>query len=242
MSADLWTNIHFKGTKDEMKAVIDLLKKYESGVEKEWCHIDIGEVIISKEQSEKAFSGTKVSSMSEDELTLFLESANEDLYFEASGPWGDYGPVSDAGIFEDIATVTPNAFFEGSISGFTTGQQDLFTGTLENAKLSLHYEFLVNEAYSEYLYEENVGESFVEIFKITEEDFEDCFYDFAEDIICDEFYECNYVEFKKKFQTSLKEEEFHDAMERFRNLGLISEEDLWCTEENVYDPIKKEYM
>lgn len=231
MSADLSTNIKLEGTIEELKAMIGVIKNYSTLSEDnylEFVRID-------------GFDGKDLDNYSEDELNEYIENCSGKISVDAEGPYG-LGGVDETRLFELIAEAAPNAKFYGSISGFTTGQQDFFAGTLEDAKLSLKYEVFVDGAYNEYLYEENVGESFVDIFKITEEDFEDCFYDYAEDIISDEFYGCSYIDFKERFQTALKEEEFQDAMERFKNLGLKSEDDLWYMEKRAYDPIRKEYM
>lgn len=67
------------------------------------------------------------------------------IFVEAAGPYGRYGRMDEAGLFEALADVAPKARFKAHTEGFTTGQSDDFVGELKNGKLYMEYSFLPDE-------------------------------------------------------------------------------------------------
>lgn len=80
------------------------------------------------------------------EIDGFLKNFKNKIFIEASGPFGRYGGVPEAGLFEAIAEAVPNAKFKAKTSGFTTGQSDLFRAELKDGMLKLTYYYLPDDS------------------------------------------------------------------------------------------------
>ncbi|WP_026497776.1 hypothetical protein [Butyrivibrio sp. WCD2001] len=140
MSADLSTFIELEGTQKELKSMIMVIKEYcgnkhDASLE----NTKIGQ--------KKKFDGKNdvlLDGLTKKAIDDFL-AASKKIYVEANGPYGRYGRVDEAGLFEAIAEAAPKAKFKAKTNGFTTGQQDIFTGDLKRGKLYLTYSCLPDD-------------------------------------------------------------------------------------------------
>ena len=74
-----------------------------------------------------------------------MSQCKKKVFVEAGGPYGRYGRVDEAGLFEAIAEAAPTAKFKAHTGGFTTGQSDDFTGELKKGILYLTYRYLPDD-------------------------------------------------------------------------------------------------
>lgn len=124
-----------------------------------------------------------LETLTEDSLDDFLTKYKKKVFVEAGGPYGSYGGVDEAGLFEAIAEAAPTAKFKACTTGFTTGQRDEFTAELKKGKLNLVYSCLPDdyeisddaddEAYESWFSEKSTYDPIKKEYKrkVTEEDF-----------------------------------------------------------------------
>ena len=120
MSACIDTNITMKGSLEELLDMIKVLEdsKYLSG------HM------IKKKY---------IKDISEEELKKLIEDSNNEITIDMMGPYGIFEELSNTKVFETLADVSPNAYFMGTMEGFTGSSNVSLTGKLENKKLYLSY-------------------------------------------------------------------------------------------------------
>ena len=138
MSASLNTFIELEGTLKEIKAMIAAIKGYCS------CNQDVS-LDSPRIHHKKKFDGKNavlLEELSKKSLDEFLSQCKKKVFVEAGGPYGRYGRVDEAGLFEAIAEAAPTAKFKAHTGGFTTGQSDDFTGELKKGILYLTYSYL----------------------------------------------------------------------------------------------------
>ena len=229
MSACIDTNITMKGSLEELLDMIKVLEdsKYLSG------HM------IKKKY---------IKDISEEELKKLIEDSNNEITIDMMGPYGIFEELSNTKVFETLADVSPNAYFMGTMEGFTGSSNVSLTGKLENKKLYLSYSDTSSvggyESYMKYLDKVFPKKKFCKLFKIDlddldEEDYED-------------FFTCEYLNmididnFMEYFSYSeIDEDEFIEAQKKFEKLNIYDyySFETISAEENaidwVYDPVNK---
>lgn len=229
MSACIDTNITMKGSLEELLDMIKVLEdsKYLSG------HM------IKKKY---------IKDISEEELKKLIEDSNNEITIDMMGPYGIFEELSNTKVFETLADVSPNAYFMGTMEGFTGGSNVSLTGKLENKKLYLSYSDTSSvggyESYMKYLDKVFSKKKFCKLFKIDlddldEEDYED-------------FFTCEYLNmididsFMDYFSYSeIDEDEFIEAQKKFEKFNIYDyySFETISAEENaidwVYDPVNK---
>ena len=108
MAADFNTYLSIKGTKDELKAVLGVLKKFENDSE---IYLQFVEVGKGKENERKGLfdDSTRLRDLSPDEkVEKFLDSVGTELTVTAGGPYGHFGWLEETGLFEAIADAAIN--------------------------------------------------------------------------------------------------------------------------------------
>ena len=179
MSADLNTSITMKGTFEELLSMLKVLQQFETEKlqqyrkKKDCGYIDSVNV--------RGTSGEiSIFELSEQKLIDFLTGAGNELFVEASGPWGCFCEPGEVGLFEALAEVAPTASFEGNINGFVTGADVNHTGKLIDGKLYLSDYYVADETLPE-LYREEVEKKlshskFCRLFKVDKEEFDPEYY------------------------------------------------------------------
>lgn len=229
MSACIDTNITMKGSLEELLDMIKVLEdsKYLSG------HM------IKKKY---------IKDISQEELKKLIEDSNNEITIDMMGPYGIFEELSNTKVFETLADVSPNAYFMGTMEGFTGSSNVSLTGKLENKKLYLSYSDTSSvggyESYMKYLNKVFPKKKFCKLFKIDlddldEEDYED-------------FFTCEYLNmididsFMDYFSYSeIDEDEFIEAQKKFEKLNIYDyySFETISAEENaidwVYDPVNK---
>lgn len=141
MSASLYTAIEMEGTLEEITAMITVIKDY-CGCKHD-ASLDYPKICLGNKFDYK--NAVLLKTLSEESLAAFLAKHKGKVFVMADGPYGSYGRVDEAGLFEAIAEAAPSANFQASTTGFTTGQSDDFTGDLKNGKLYLTYSCLPDD-------------------------------------------------------------------------------------------------
>ena len=138
MSSDLRTTIQLEGTLKEIKSMLAVIKDY-CGPNHD-ASLDFAEISLKKGDA-----GIRFDDLSQKELASFLKDYKKKIYITAQGPYGKYGTVDEAGLFEAIAVAAPTAKFKAETSGSTTGQEECLVGELKKGKLHLIYKSLPDE-------------------------------------------------------------------------------------------------
>ena len=158
MSACIDTNITMKGSLEELLDMIKVLEdsKYLSG------HM------IKKKY---------IKDISEEELKKLIEDSNNEITIYMMGPYGIFEELSNTKVFETLADVSPNAYFTGTMEGFTGSSNVSLTGKLENKKLYLSYSDTSSvggyESYMKYLDKVFPKKKFCKLFKIDLDDLDE---------------------------------------------------------------------
>ena len=167
MSADFNTFIEIHGIKEEILAMLNVLKKYETDMfqqykEKHNCEY-IESVQINNNRDMFLYKNLKIlDSLSDEELSKFIDSCENGVFVSASGPWGVFGFLDEITLFDDMAIAAPNAYIHGSISGFNTGGDQDAEFELIDGLLHSRYAFQNDEDWDEY-YEEYEDDEETEI-------------------------------------------------------------------------------
>ena len=154
MSANLNTEIEMEGKLEEIKSALGVIKDFCTY--KHDAKIDSPTISLKKKFTDKnSFSLEQSTNKS---LDNFLKDFKRKIFVKAGGPYGSYGCVDEAGLFQAISEAIPNAKFKGETFGFTTGQRDYFRAELKNGKLYLTYKYLsdYSESEDDWLSEESV--------------------------------------------------------------------------------------
>lgn len=141
MSADLSTEIEMEGTLEEIKSAIAVIKSFCTNKHKAMLYfpsISLTKPVTFKDSFSLEYKTDKA-------IDDFLKNFKNKIFIEASGPFGRYGGVPEAGLFEAIAEAVPNAKFKAKTSGFTTGQSDVFRAELKDGTLKLTYYYLPDD-------------------------------------------------------------------------------------------------
>jgi hypothetical protein len=148
MSADLITEIQIRGTKEEIMAILQVVRyfeneKYEQYKEKRDCPY-IQSVRISSNGKSLMTKG-----MSDNDIDTFISDSGNEVNLSANGPFGVYYMLEDVGLFEAISVAAPTAAFSGSSDGYITGASVALTGELLNGTLYLRNYYEADEDQNE---------------------------------------------------------------------------------------------
>lgn len=228
MSACYDTNIELKGNVDELKKMIRFLCQSE--------YLD----------SDPTLYEDKEEFLTDSELEAYIIKNKNKIELNFSGPYGRFAELDETWIFEDLACIAPNAYFNGCMSGFSgTGNYSL-SGELRDQKLYLKATASCDEYgysdYCDYVKKHISTDKFCELFKIDNDDFDE--YDF----MC--FFADNYLDdvsidtFKEYFDYSeIDDDEFEDAIDELLELDLeyysdfVSDKSEEDAKTWVYDPL-----
>ncbi len=246
MQAEYNTSINVSGSQEELKQIIDVLKKLEA---KEFPAYLV-RIKLKKEKQYISLEELKGDS----EVDAFIAESGGTIDIDADGPWGRYQRLEDAKIFEKIAEAAPSASFYGKTEGGTSYTTENIEGELKNGILHLESFFEANEEsdeeYYSFLSKKMPLERFIEVFKIDEEEFdEDSYEDYLTDSTCyDSFMREDYDEFIECCEAAgINKTEYKTLKKQFSKEGLDWEDFVdnfegGSTEEYDYDPVKKEYL
>jgi hypothetical protein len=122
MSACFETYIGIEGTKEELLAMLMVVKSYTSRTKERDVQLDS----VNIGGKERRLLGD----MSDDEISRFVESLKgSSVGIEADGPYGRFIGIENCGLFEDMASAAPNGRLKGDISGFTNGGRTAYDWT-----------------------------------------------------------------------------------------------------------------
>ena len=110
MSADFWTSLDVKGTKEECLKIMKVLCYYANDRQKQY-----------REQHDCWYLDTSFETPEEELEQLW---AAGEMKLDISGPYGIWNPTpdgSDCDLFERIADASPDCWFHGTIKGWDTG-------------------------------------------------------------------------------------------------------------------------
>ena len=255
MSADLNTEIKITGNSEELYSLIEVIRSFETEkVEQYRANHDCAylEMVRLSADGIEAY----LREFSEKELRSYITNANGEIRIVAGGPYGVFAQLGEVGLFEEMASTSPTAYFKGNMFGFVTGADVTLEGELIDGMLHLTEYYMPNEEMSE-LYIEAIEKimsrvNFCSIFKVDEDDFDDdCYYDFISEAIgFDGFPDMDYETFLNYCDASeIDKDEYETAIEKVRHLGLFDEESFeeeFDTAEystyTTYDPISKKYV
>lgn len=138
MSADLNTEITFRGSKEELCAFISVLKLFETE-KKDQYNAERNCAYIEWVELNNGQKTVRLEKLDADGIRAFVEGTDT-LLVSALGPWGAFSELGDVGLFEKLAEAAPSASFEGTISGFVTGadvglQAELMDGKVHFSEL-----------------------------------------------------------------------------------------------------------
>ena len=147
MSGDFNTTITLKGTKEELMAMVNVLKTYATEKSQRYndnhdcAYLEYVEVSDNNEDEMDVIDLTFMDDDDLDELNEMLDNPEKTIYVYAPGPYGIFGLLEEVPLFEDMAEVAPNASFDGTMSGFNTGGAQKLKGVLEKGLLHLYVKY-----------------------------------------------------------------------------------------------------
>ncbi len=216
MSSDFSTYLEVKGTRNEIEAVLGVLKLFEND----------SEIYLESVRVEKN-SGTE-------------------LKVSAGGPYGRFGFLEETNLFESISDAAPRASIEGFVSGFSTGGGQSMWCETKNGKPHIFYFDEESDPYSIYVTDMLPYEEFIKIFKINEDDYDHYSYwgDDIEEMFGEgKLYEFSLSEFTSVIPSAMDELAFKNAVESVKQLGIKTREEFDVSYmESIYDPVAKKYL
>jgi hypothetical protein len=257
MVADYNTFLGIKGTKEELRASLNVLKSFEN---KEYM-IRLDSVKVGKMRKNGKTVKSSITYLerltSYEEIDKFLDSIGDSMAVDALGPYGDYEWIGGVLLFESILDAAPSVSLTGSIDGFTNAGDDHMWCKTEDGKLHKYYQFESDDGdqYYDYVRKNLPYSEFEKIFKISDGYYEE-YYKYmgqwfeheARDI-----YGFSYAQFVDIFPTEITEDEFKKVKEHIRDLSIMTREEFENSEEYepdrgripdkecIYDPVTKEY-
>ena len=251
-------SITITGTRDELKAVLMFLlslKEDEFGYRynlSEYTYferIEIGSQRIDMKEIH-----------TESDIDKFLDSNGNTCDVEFEGLYGHYCGVSDAYVFETIADVAPGISISGNMDYYFY-EEEHASCTTKDGKLHIYYDYSSYEDYYDQYYEyvESVLsiDMFKQLFMVSDLDGEA-----YKEIIEEWFIEwsisvCSYSDSEKKelmkgIQSDLKPEEWNNAFDQVKKLGIMEYDDyryeMRAQEQpdedckSIYDPVEHKYI
>ena len=206
--------------------------------------------------------GLKISDFvqlnTDEQLKQFIEDNKGKCILDGLGPYGNYMELNDIDLFREMAEIAPNGYFSAKITGCTSYTEQNLECTLKDKILHVHTYLVSNEDlqdyYIQYVKEKLSYETFIELFKINEDDFSEEDYEmYIGDYFCYEDESISQVEIEDIIENvdvecGIDEEDYDDIKSTLEELEILSYEDHLpynkAGEENEYDydPITKTYM
>lgn len=231
MSADLNTYIKIRGTKEELLAMLKVIRLFATEKREQYnAKRDCGyleDVTVACEAAEE-----DLEEMTDEELAEFLERTDKELTVYAQGPWGCFYHPAEIGLFEEMADAAPNAAFEGGIDGFITGADVNCAAELKDGILYLSNFMIPDEAWGE-VYRKDVKKKmsfakFCKLFCVDKEEMDHTEYEefLMEAADCGFPDDLEYEEFLGLCPASgLEDEEaYEDALNKVAALGIVDPE------------------
>lgn len=253
MSADLNTEITIQGTKDELLAMLKVLRYFETEKYEQYrTQHNCGYIHSLKVRN--GSDSYNLDTISDDELHTLIGDVSSELSISAAGPYGSFPSLEDVGLFEALAEAAPTASFNGQCAGFVTGADVSLTAELIAGALYLSNYYVcddeIPERYMDMIQKKLPLTLFCKLFKVDEDDFdEDCYYDFLMEAVDIGFpHEMEFDTFLDICEASeIEEDDFQDALDKvialnledFDSFRLKVDGDYITT--RVYDPVTKKY-
>ena len=159
-AADFNTGALIKGTQEDVLAAIKVFMEYSTTKHDQYAKerncAYLQSCYISYD-GEKGL-GTRLDSMSEEDLAKFIADHNNTVIISASGPYGRFGFLSEVNLFKEAAEAAPKATISGGMSGFNPGGDQMAAFELKDGLMTCKY---------------HEGEEFDEEFDEDEEDWDD---------------------------------------------------------------------
>lgn len=253
MSADINTFIEMRGSKEDLFAMLKVINYFEKEMYEQYCNEhNCGYVHFFRMNNGRE----ELMLNDENSIREFLEKSHDGINVELSGPYGVFFALSEVGLFEAIADAAPNAYFNGTSSGFTTGGDIALSGELKDGKLNLveyigNDDISIEDAFIEEFQKILSYNEFCEIFHISdsEEFTEDEYDEFIMEIGDQEFPDIDFEYFFDLCSVAeIDEEEFEEIIEKlserkFPDYYKFETEFMdELSDFRTYDPVKKEYI
>lgn len=118
-AAEVYTKISLKGKKEELDAMLELIKEYSTTMKDKYKN---GEQVAY-------FDIISIKNLSIDEV-----------YIELDGPYGRYDVLRNVHLFRELLQKAPKAYFKGYSSGFITGADVYYGAEYKNGILYIEDE------------------------------------------------------------------------------------------------------
>lgn len=240
MSACYDTNIKLKGNVDELKKMIRFL------CQSEYLESDSTLYEYKDYSLEEIRNNKKLKDLSDSELEEYIVKNKNKIELNFSGPYGRFAELDETWIFEDLACIAPNAYFNGRMSGFSGSADYSLSGELKDQKLYLKSTTScgVNEYsyYMDYVKKHISIDKFCELFKIDNDDFDEQDFEgffvgnYLDDVSIDIFRE--YFDYAK-----IEDDEFENVISKLLELDIddyysfVSDQSEEKAKTWVFDPL-----
>lgn len=271
MNGSFELKLDLRGTKEELKAMVGVVKEYTT----EKSKVNFRDVSLNGEEY--------INEFSDDEIDEIISESNGHLEISSvdypGGYYKHFYGFKDIVFFQDMAEVAPNAKFKGKMYESVGYNTNALTGILKDKILNLEEFYYSYEDelknYCEDFSDKISSKDFAELFKIDPQDLEemrqgiyrkyisllsiltesfDCIhYDNGYYICLDITYD-SFLDALKDYciDSELKEDEFDSVLiklnELMRKAGILDIDDfselaqIEATKNYKYDPVAKEYL
>ena len=205
--------------------------------------------------------GLKISDFiqldTDEKLKHFIEDNDGELIIDGLGPYGNYMELAEINLFKEMSEASPNGCFSAKITGSTTYTEQDLECTLKDKILHVKTYLVSNEDlqddYIQYVIKKLSYETFIELFKISEEEFcEEDYEIYIGDTFCYEEESISQVEIDEiidnlDVECEIDEDNYDEVKETLESLEILSYEDYLLynkageEKEVNYDPILKTY-
>lgn len=139
-SADINTFFTFKGTKEELKAMLDVVKYYSVDCKEQYRHHQPEDgncsyldcVSVSYVNSNSTKASQDIDEWSENQIETILDESNGTISGRANGPYGVFDFISGIGIPEKLAEAAPGAYFKVTIEKDGSYEEETLKATLKD--------------------------------------------------------------------------------------------------------------
>jgi hypothetical protein len=150
-AADFYTSMKLEGTRDELLAMLNVVKSYATEKHEQYktkknCEY-ISSAFVGRFQADGM--GKRINFMTDEEMLEVIDANKNVVLVDASGPWGIFGFLEEVNLFRDIAKAAPHAKLSGSISGFDAGGDQDAAYELKDGLLYCKYANSEDEFYDE---------------------------------------------------------------------------------------------
>ena len=128
MSAEFDTTVTIKGSEDELKALLKVLRYYQDEMYERYCN---GEECAYLEDF----------SASDEEILATAKNNGGSVEFEIIGPYGYFVDPDEIELFDDMAKAAPNSYFKCHVEGFNCGADIDYTYELKDGEVNQESKF-----------------------------------------------------------------------------------------------------